>query len=148
MIDTVFFLLPTKGRFLSAYENNELKNQADALWRHLDDLSEPALFISITIGVLAALIYYGPFNNRPGRHYLIRYWIVFAAIMFCVIGLAICGLEYWQVKTNLKTGILPLYIKCAFCCSIWGLLAYLVTSLIQCNFFGRYTNAYKFLKIK
>jgi hypothetical protein len=145
MQSSLFFLLPTKGQFLSAYDNDALKSQADALWRHVDDTTSLALAITISVGVVICILYYGPFNNFPGRHYRIRYWFLFAAIAVVATFGVIWALEYWGTSTNLKSDAYLLYTKCALSCAIWEIVVYWGASLIYCLGFGRYTNAYKII---
>jgi hypothetical protein len=46
----------------------------------------------------------------------------------------------------MKSGITPLYLKCAISNAIYGIVLYLLTSIIWCNL-GR-TNAYRLFKFK
>ncbi len=67
---SIFFLLPSKGKFLQNFAQNEqLKAQAEQVWRRLDDLSLILLIITVFIGIGLSVYYYTSYNEMPGRHY-------------------------------------------------------------------------------
>lgn len=142
----LFFLLPSKGQFLQNFAHNEqLKAQAELVWRQLDGLLPVLFIITLVSGIGFASYYYTGFNERPGRHYKIKFWAMWAAIAFCFSLLATIPIEYIGIKTNVRTGLASLYWLCAINNALYCLIIYILTSWAWCQFGS--TNAYKFLKI-
>lgn len=144
MID-FFFLLPAKGKFLNGF-NEQLRQQADNVWRQLDGLSPVLLILGLVLGVGLAVFYYTGFNEKPGRHYKRRYWLMWALLSFVLTMITTVAIEYVGVKTNLKSGYAELYWLCAINNAFYAFVGYFVTSIVWCNAFP--TNAYKLFKIK
>lgn len=142
---SIFFLLPSKGKFLQNFAQNEqLKGQAEQVWRRLDDLSLILLIITVFIGIGLSVYYYTSYNEMPGRHYKVKHWGIWAAIAFALSLVGTVLIEYFGIKTNIKSGLTSLYWLCALNNAIYCFILYFFTSLVWCNFFC--TNAYKFLK--
>jgi uncharacterized membrane protein len=125
-----YFLLPSKGRFLSNFDNEELKAQADLLWRQLDGTLFWLFFGALVLGILIAYVYYGPFNERPGRHYQIKWWVLFVVITLGVTLLSSVALEYTMTSTHLKSNVASLFWLCALNNAIYGIVIYLIVSVI------------------
>lgn len=141
----IFFLLPTKGKFLQNFANNDqLKAQAELVWRQLDGLSPIMFILSVIIGIGLAIYYYTGYNEVPGRHYKIKHWGLWAAIAFVLSLVVTAVIEYVGIKTHLNSGLTSLYWLCAINNALYCLILYFVTSVFWCNFCR--TNAYKFLK--
>lgn len=52
----IFFLLPSKGKFLQNFANNDqLKAQAEQVWRQLDGLSPILLILTAVLGIGLAI---------------------------------------------------------------------------------------------
>lgn len=144
-IDKIFFLLPSKGKFLNNFAHNDLlKAQADQVWRQLDGLSLVLLIACAVIGIGLAIYYYTGYNEMPGRHYKIKHWGIWAIISFVFTLITTAVIEYVCIKTNIKTGLTSLYWLCALNNALYSLVLYFLTSVVWCNFCR--TNAYKFLK--
>ncbi len=144
-LDKTFLLLPSKGKFLQNFApNDQLKAQADLVWRQLDGFSLPLLALTAVLGIGLAIYYYTGYNEMPGRHYKIKHWGLWAGIAFFLSFISTAVIEYVCIKTNIKTGLKSLYWLCALNNALYCLILYFLTSLVWCNF-GR-TNAYKFLK--
>lgn len=141
-----FFLLPKKGSFLQGFANEQLKSQADLVWRQIYGISGYLLVFSVLLGIALAAYYYTVDNEQPGRHYKVSRWILWMFISSAVTFIGTLILEYVLVKTNLKRGIMSLYCLCAINNAIYCLITYFITSFVWCNCFR--TNAYKFLKLK
>lgn len=139
-----FFLLPSKGKFLNGFTNEQLKSQADNVWRHLDGMSPVLLIAGVAIGIALAVFYYTAYNEMPGRHYTVKHWTIWAIISFVLTLVVTAVIEHIFIKTNLKSGISSLYWLCAINNALYSLILYFVASLVWCNFLP--TNAYKFLK--
>lgn len=141
----VFIFLPSKGKFLQAFSNNEqLKAQADQVWRQLDVWSIVLLIVTLFIGITLAAYYYTMYNERPGRRYTFKHWCLFASIAFVITFISTIFIEYLGINTNLKTGIASLYWLCAINNALYCFVVYFITSFIWCNYLP--TNAYRFLK--
>ena len=141
----IFFLLPTKGKFLQNFaHSDQLKAQAEQVWRQLDGLSPILLILSAVIGIGLAIFYYTGYNEMPGRHYKIKHWGLWAAIAFVLTLIGTAVIEYVGIKTHLNSGLTSLYWLCAINNALYCLILYFATSVVWCNFCR--TNAYKFLK--
>lgn len=140
-----FFLLPSKGKFLQGFaHNDELKAQADQVWRQLDGLSPILLIIAVVLGLSFATFYYTVYNELPGRHYKISHWAIWAGITTVVTLIVTAIIEYVGIRTHITNGLISLYWLCAINNALYGVFIYFVTSVVWCNFLR--TNAYKFLK--
>lgn len=141
----IFFLLPSRGKFLQEFSgNDQLKAQAEQVWRQLDGLSTVLLILTAVLGIGLAIYYYTGYNEMPGRHYKIKHWSIWATIAFILSLVGTAIIEYVGIKTNIRTGLTSLYWLCALNNALYCLIIYFLTSLVWCNI-GR-TNAYKFLK--
>lgn len=145
-IDQLFFLLPSKGEFLSHFAYNEhLKAQANQVWRQLDDYAVWVLVGSIAIGVMCAVSYYTWYNEMPHRHYRISHWARWLVLAFVATLIAAVGFGYLAITTNINSGLDSLYWRCALNAALYSAMAYLLLSVLWCNLWS--TNAFKFLKI-
>lgn len=141
----IFFLLPSRGMFLQGFAgNDQLKAQAEQVWRQLNGLSSVLLILTAALGFGLAIYYYTGYNEMPGRHYKIKHWSLWTAIAFILSLVGTAVIEYVGIKTNIRTGLTSLYWLCALNNALYCVILYFLTSLVWCNI-GR-TNAYKFLK--
>lgn len=141
----LFFLLPSKGEFLHGFDkNDQLKSQAIEVWKQLDSYSPILLGITAILGIGLAILYYTWFNNRPGRHYKVKFWLIGLVIAVVLSYVVTLFFEYTFIKTNLSSGLTSLYLRCAASNAIYCDFLYVITSGIWCNFLP--TNAYRFLK--
>lgn len=141
---TLFLLLPKKAKFLSGFANDNLKSQADLVWRQLSGLSTWMILTAFVLGLLFACLYYKPYNESPGRHYRISKWAIWGIVSVVLTFIATLAFEYLGIKTNLRTGLTSLYWLCALNNALYCAAVYFLTSVVWCNF-GK-TNAYRFLK--
>lgn len=124
-------------------ENEALYNQAKAFWRHLDSATGLTIAIFIVIGIVMAVIYYKPYNEKPGRRYKPTHWLIFLVATF-LLTLLVTGLyEYIAVKPTLN-GAGMLEFKVALGNALYSAVLYFLTSVAWCNFFP--TNAYRLFK--
>lgn len=142
--DKVFFLLQSKGKFLNHFTNDNLKTQADAVWRQLEGWTPGLLIIMAVLGVGFAAYYYKPYNDQPGRHYKMTHWAIWGVISIALTFIATLCIEYFAIKTNLKSGLTSLYMLTALNNAIYCAILYLVTSVVWCMCLP--TNAYRFFK--
>ena len=130
--------------FISQFQNNDsLYQQARTFWGKLEGISTILLIIALMIGVLFAIIYYKPYNNKQGRHYTPKHWIIFLVITFVMAFLLTLGFEYIAVTPHLK-GALLLEIKIALGNGIYASALYFIVSVLWCN--ALQTNAYRLFK--
>lgn len=142
----IFFLLPSKGKFLQNFAHNEqLKAQADLVWRQLDGHSLILLVLTTCLGIGLAIYYYTGYNDKPGRHYKIKHWAIWGGISFVLSFIGTLAIEYFCIKTNIRTGLTGLYLSCALHNAIYCVGLYVMTSFVWCNCLP--TNAYRFLKL-
>lgn len=141
--EKIFFLLPKKGNFLDSF-TEQLRPQADAVWRHLDSWTIWLLIIIAVLGIGLAAYYYKPYNDLPGRHYKVSHWALWGIISVALTFIATLCIEYFGIKTNLKTGLNSLYMLTALNNAIYCAILYFITSVVWC-FAGR-TNAYRLFK--
>lgn len=140
-----FFFLPEKEKFTQGIANEQLIAKVDKLWGDLDELSLILLLGGIAIGVLIAIIYYTAYNEMPGRHYKVKHWGIGFFVTLLITLLFSAAIEYFGLKTSIKSGLMSLYCICALNSALYSLIAYLLVSFIWCNCLP--TNAYKFLKL-
>lgn len=141
--EKIFFLLPKKGKFLDSFTEN-LRPQAEMVWRSLDGWTPWLLLLMAVLGIGLAVYYYKPYNDMPGRHYKVSHWAIWGIISVALTFIATLCIEFFGIKTNLRSGLYNLYILTALNNSIYCAILYLVTSVAWC-WFGP-TNAYRFFK--
>lgn len=125
-------------------ENETLYNQAMAFWGKLENFSIIIVVIFIVLGLSMAIWYYKPFNNSPGRHYTLKYWLLFLIATFIITFIVTLGFEYFAVSPKLD-GALLLEAKIALGNACYATLLYFLTSFVWCNWLP--TNAYRLFKI-
>lgn len=144
--DKIFFLLQSKGKFLNQFANNEnLKNQASQVWKSLEGWTPILLAVTALIGIGLAIYYYTVYNEQPGRHYKVKHWGIWMLISFVFTFIVTLAIEYFGIKTNLKSGLTSLYWLTALNNALYTVVLYFITSLVWCNLLP--TNAYRFLKL-
>lgn len=135
----------SKHDFIKNFEGNDpLYKRAGVFWELLESY---ALFIICTfviLGILFAFLYYGPFNNKPGRHYRPRWWAGFLGITFAatLIVTLIIGL----LANPELSGSGVLIFKIALGNALYAMFVYFLTSVVWCNLIP--TNAYPIFKFK
>ncbi len=130
--------------FLSQFQNNEsFYQQARAFWNKLEGVSVIMLIIFVVIGIALAFSYYKPYNNRPGRHYAPKHWVVFLSLTFLVTFILTLGFEYIAVTPHLE-GALWLETRIALGNGIYASALYFLISVLWCNVLP--TNAYRLFK--
>lgn len=131
--------------FINQFRNNEvLYNQARAFWNKMESSSSVLLVILLAFGISMAIIYYRPYNNRPGRHYKPKHWLLFLLLTLVLTFCVTWGYEYLAVRPELN-GATILQLKIALGNAIYAALLYFGVSVIWCN--GLPTNAYRLFKI-
>lgn len=138
------WLVGSMTDFINQFKNNQaLYQQARAWWGQLESYSFIIVLIAAFLGIFLAACYYKPYNERPGRHYKPKYWLIFMAITLFFTGLITFLFEYIAVEPRLQ-GSLGVELKIAFGNAMYATLLYFVTSVIWCNWLP--TNAYRLLK--
>ena len=81
IVDIYGWGLPKQADFLNHFKNNDtLYNQARALWSKLDSCTVWFIVAFVVIALVFAIIYYGPYNNKPRRHYKVKHWLIWMLI--------------------------------------------------------------------
>ena len=134
----------SKSDFTRPFRDSDtMLAQANKFWGTLESYSIFILLIFVFIGIILASIYFGPYNNKPGRHYRPRYWLMFMLVTLIVAFAATIGFECIACPPKLD-GALVLELKIALGNSIYAVGMYLLTSFIWCNTLP--TNACRILK--
>lgn len=140
--------LPKQNDFLEHFKNNEaLYRQAQELWSNLDSSAVWFLVTFIVLTVVIAIIYYGPYNNKPNRHYKVKHWLIFMAITTMATIVISLGIGFLTVPSPLpaRTGLI---FRISVINAIYSIVLYFFIALLVCNIPLLKTNAYKFLKIR
>jgi hypothetical protein len=138
-----FDMFPTKGEFLSQYANNDnLRNQANALWKQLENIKPILYIVAVVIALAFCVYYYKWYNEKPGRHYKIEYWLRHFLYSGLATAIATFILECFLIKTNLDAW--SLYMGRVVICTAISLGMYFLASWLWCSCLP--TNAYRFLK--
>lgn len=137
------YFIGSKVSFLKPYQGDgqeALYQQASMFWDKLDSMAIVYIFVFLFMGISMACSYYGPFNNRPGRHYLPKYWWCFfiGCAVFC-FGVTL-GIAMGLVGTKFN-GTFLIEFKLALLNAAYSLVVYWITSVFWCK--SDKTNAYK-----
>lgn len=139
------WIIGTMSDFAKQFQDNEtLYNQARKFWSNLEASSIIIVGIFITLGLIMAYTYYKPFNDKPGRHYKPKYWVIFLGITSILSFLVTLGSVYFMVPPKID-GSFVLVLKIALANAIYSSIVYALISWIWCQF-NLPTNAYRYLK--
>lgn len=147
IVDIYGWGLPKQADFLNHFKNNEmLYNQARALWSKLDACTVWFIVAFVVLALVFAIIYYGPYNNKPGRHYKVKHWLIWMGITAVVTFIITFVIGLIMVNSPLvaRIGLIIRVSSVNVLCSIG---TYFIVSLLICNAPFLKTNAYRFLKI-
>ena len=123
----------------------QMYQQAQIFWNKLDSVCPVFVIIFILVGILMAYMYYGPYNEQPHRHYLVKHWAKFLG--FCaVVSLVATFVVAYVAATPRVNGYLSIEILLAIGNTIYSVGIFFVTSLVWCNCKRLPTNAYRFWK--
>lgn len=145
LLETFYgWIAGTKSDFTRPFRDSEtMLSQANKFWGTLESSTIFILLIFFFTGIIMASIYFGPYNNKPGRHYRPRYWFMFMLVTLIVAFVATIGFECIACPPKLD-GALVLELKIALGNSIYAIGTYLMASIIWCNTLP--TNACRILK--
>ena len=147
IVDLYGWGLPKQADFLNHFKNNQtLYNQARALWSKLDSCTILFIVAFVVLALIFAIIYYGPYNNKPGRHYKVRHWFIWMLITAAVTFVVTLVLGLVMVKSPLAARI-GLILRISGLNVLYSIGVYLIAALLVCNAPFLKTNAYRFLKI-
>lgn len=139
------WMIGSMSDFCKTFQNNEvLYNQAKSFWNKLDSDSIWIVIIFVALGIFWAAYYYHTFNNKPGRHYKPKYWIIFLIVTFILTLALTLAFEYFAVTPRPK-GYFLLEFKLALANSLYASVVYLFVSWIWCQL-NLPTNAYRLIK--
>lgn len=132
--------LPSEREFVNGYNEN-LQELAKRFWHEMSSISLLLLAIAVCVSFGFCLYYYGPYNNRPNRHYLPFHWWKF--MLVCVLSsFAMTWIaEIILVKTTLNDTKMTMPFV-ALQNAVYSLVVYGVVSIIWCNWWS--TKAYRY----
>lgn len=140
------WLAGTQNQFTQPFQHDEvLYNQARLFWTQLDGIIIWIVFAMLVISIGSAYIYYKPFNNMPGRHYALKYWVMFLIMTAFASGIITYILEYYLCKPRLY-GANGIEIRIALANTLYSFVVFIITSLAWCKFYPTSTNAYTWFK--
>lgn len=93
-----------------------------------------------------AIIYYGPYNNKPRRHYKVKHWLIWMGITTLVTFVVTLVIGLIMVKSPLAARY-GLILRVSGVNVLYGIGIYFIAALLVCNMPFLKTNAYRFLKI-
>lgn len=147
IVDLYGWGLPKQADFLEHFKNNDaMYNQARLLWSKLDQTTIWFLIVFIVLAFIFSFVYYGPYNNKPHRHYKVKCWLkwmMITVVSSFVISLVV-GLIMIQSPLDARAG---LFCRISLVNAVYSALLYLIISALVCNLPFVKTNAYRFLKI-
>lgn len=147
IVDLYGWGLPKQADFLEHFKNNDaLYNQARLLWSKLDQTTIWFLIVFIVLAFIFSFVYYGPYNNKPHRHYRVKCWLIWMMITVAssfVVSLVV-GLITIQSPLD---AIASLFCRISLVNAVYSAILYFIISALVCNLPFVKTNAYRFLKI-
>lgn len=147
IVDIYGWGLPKQADFLNHFKNNDtLYNQARALWSKLDSCTVWYIVAFVVIALALALVYYGPYNNKPRRHYKVKHWLIWMLITAGVTFVITLGIGLILVNSPLSARI-GLILRISGINVLYSIGVYFIAALLVCNMPFLKTNAYRFLKI-
>lgn len=150
LFDVYGWALPKLPTVLNQYKDNpQITNLVKNYYAGLQSFALWFLLIAVVLSLILFFVYYWPYNNRPGRHYVWQKWFAFlGAVSGSVFLLTIivcaflrCPLPALWWQTALLTALVN---------TLYAVLLYLVCSFVLCQIPSTVskTNAYPFMKIK
>lgn len=126
--------------FVNSFNDN-LQDIARHFWRDMNGVAPFFIVTAIVIGIAVCYYYYGPYNNKPGRHYKPSHWVGFMFISFLATLFVTDIVEHVLVKTTLNgAGMTMFWI--ALQNAVYSILfVYLPMSVFWCKFLK--TKAYR-----
>lgn len=147
IVDIYGWGLPKQADFLNHFKNNDtLYNQARALWSKLDSCTVWFIVAFVVIALVFAIIYHGPYNNKPRRHYKVKHWLIWMGITTLVTFVVTLVIGLIMVKSPLAARY-GLILRVSGVNVLYGIGIYFIAALLVCNMPFLKTNAYRFLKI-
>ena len=147
IVDLYGWGLPKQADFLNHFKHNDaMYNQARALWSKLDQTTVWFLVTFIVLALVFAFVYYGPYNNKPHRHYKVKHWLIWlliTAVVTFIVSLVI-GMVMVQSPLAARIGII---LRISGVNALYSVGLYFIVALLVCNMPFLKTNAYRFLKI-
>ena len=147
IVDIYGWGLPKQADFLNHFKNKDtLYNQARALWSKLDASTVWFIVVFVVLALVFAFVYYGPYNNKPGRHYKVKHWLIWMIItaIFTFVVTFVIGLIMVKSPLAARYGLI---LRISGINVLYSIGVYFFAALIVCNASFLKTNAYRFLKI-
>lgn len=147
IVDLYGWGLPKQADFLNHFKNNNaMYNQARSLWNKLDQTTIWFLVAFIVLALIFAFVYYGPYNNKPHRHYKVKHWLIWMLITAAATFIVSLVIGLFMVQSPLAARI-GLILRISGLNALYSVGLYFIISLLVCNMPFLKTNAYRFLKI-
>lgn len=128
IVDLYGWGLPKQADFLEHFKNNDaMYNQARLLWSKLDQTTIWFLIVFIVLAFIFSFVYYGPYNNKPHRHYKVKCWLkwmMITVVSSFVISLVV-GLIMIQSPLDARAG---LFCRISLVNAVYSALLYLINS--------------------
>lgn len=126
-----------------------MTQQLNTFYRSLQNDSAIFLLLAVLFALICFVIYYWPYNNRPGRHYRWQKWMVFLWISYgCTYAASlIVGASIHAPNPQIWWRVMPML---ALVNAFYSAILYAVFSFIISQFPSRWTrtNANLFMKIR
>lgn len=145
LFDVYGWAIGPKSEFTKPFrDNEELLEKANSFWKEVESYTLCYILTFVIIGIVLALVYYTYYNNKPGRHYHPKYWLMFGcfSLVFSFVATWLCQLLLLGTEIQ---GAVRLELTISSVNVLYVALLYLVMSVICCNTLS--TNAYKIFKI-
>lgn len=144
LFDIYNWAIGSKASFLNSFQNEEeLYAQAQQFWNGLESNAFIFAGIFLVMGAVWAWTYYGRYNNKPGRHYHPKHWVLLLALCAVLTFCLTLGAAYLYEAPKLN-GAWPLEIKLSLANTLYALIIYILGSVIYCNYLP--TNAYRLFR--
>ena len=144
IVDIYGWGLPKQADFLSHFKNNDtLYNQARALWSKLDSCTVWFIVAIVVLVLIFAFVYYGPYNNKPHRHYTVKHWLIW--LLTTATATFVVTLVTGLIMVQSPIARFGLILRISGVNVAYSVGLYFFVSVVVCNFIK--TNAYRFLKI-
>ena len=147
LFDIYRWALPSRSS-LQQGMGDQMTQQLNTFYKSVQNDSLFFLFTAVAFALIFFIIYYWPYNNRPGRHYRWQKWLIFLGISFaCTFAVTLI------IGASIHAPRPIIWVKVMFMLSLinslYSALLYSVFSFILSQFPARWTktNANLFMKI-
>lgn len=126
--------------FVNSFNDN-LQEMARHFWHDMNGAAPGLIGVALFVGIVVCCYYYGPYNNKPGRHYKPSHWAGFMLFNFLATLLLTEIYEHLLVKTTLKGAGMTMFWIALQNAVYSTIFVYLPMSIVWCKFWK--TKAYR-----